>query len=149
MTPFPTAIAATFMLFLSSMPSAWAGGVFEEDDLAIRGYDPVAYFTDGKPVKGDPAHAVEWNQATWLFASAANRDAFAADPERFAPAYGGYCAWAVSEGYTAPTDPAAWSIVGDRLYLNYSTDIQSRWSMDASRRIEAADANWPELEAGL
>jgi YHS domain-containing protein len=84
--------------------------------VAIKGYDPVAYFKSGKPVEGTGTHEHRWMGATWRFASAANRDAFAADPQRYAPQFGGYCAWAVSQGYTADIDPEAWTIVGDKLY---------------------------------
>lgn len=112
---------------------------------AIKGYDPVAYFTDGKPVKGTKGFAHAWNGATWLFASAANRDAFAADPAKYAPQYGGYCAWAVSQGYTADVDPSAWRIVDGKLYLNYSPKIQKQWEEDAAGNIAKADQNWPGL----
>ncbi|MEM6355700.1 MAG: YHS domain-containing (seleno)protein, partial [Pseudomonadota bacterium] len=75
---------------------------------AIDGTDPVAYFTEGKPVEGSSDFTHEWNGATWRFSSAENRDLFAGDPEKYAPQYGGYCAWAVAQGYTASTDPEAW-----------------------------------------
>jgi hypothetical protein len=121
--------------------------VFVDNGLAIRGTDPVAYFTEGRPVRGQVAFRHVWQGATWQFASAANRDAFAADPARFAPAYGGFCAWAVSEGYTAPVDPEAWRIVDGRLFLNYDRSIQRRWERDMAARILRADANWPRIEA--
>jgi YHS domain-containing protein len=114
-------------------------------NLALKGYDPVAYFVEGRPVKGSGEHRLEWNGATWRFASEANRVAFAADPERYAPQYGGYCAWAVSQGYTADIDPEAWRIVDGKLYLNYSTEIQARWAQDIQGNIAAADASWPKL----
>ena len=113
--------------------------------VAIKGYDPVAYFTDAKPMKGDAAFAAEWNGATWRFANAANRDAFKAAPEKYAPQYGGYCAWAVSQGYTAGIDPDAWKIVNGRLYLNYSADVQKKWSGDVPGHIAKADLNWPKI----
>jgi YHS domain-containing protein len=119
--------------------------VFAERGLAVRGTDVVAYFTEGRPVTGQAAFAHDWNGATWRFASAANRDLFAADPARYAPAYGGFCAYAVSEGYTAPIDPAAWRIVEGRLYLNYDRAIQRSWERDIPGRIARADANWPRL----
>ncbi|MEM7508535.1 MAG: YHS domain-containing (seleno)protein [Pseudomonadota bacterium] len=112
---------------------------------AIRGTDPVAYFTEGKPVAGDSAFTHDWNGATWRFASAENRDAFAAKPESYAPQYGGYCAWAVAQGYTASTDPDAWDIVDGKLYLNYSKDVQSRWHRDVPGYIAKGDANWPDV----
>ena len=92
---------------------------------AIDGYDPVAYFTDGKAVKGQSRFTHEWMGATWLFASAEHRDLLAADPERYAPQYGGYCAYAVSQGATADIDPSAWKIVDGKLYLNLNPEIQA------------------------
>ncbi len=115
---------------------------------AIRGYDPVAYHTDGKPVKGKRAHRLEWKGATWSFASAENRGLFKADPEKYAPRYGGYCAFAVSRGYTASIDPDAWSIVDGALYLNYSLGVRDQWSQDIPGNIAKGDVNWPKLLAG-
>ncbi len=114
-------------------------------DFAINGYDSVAYHLDMKPVKGDSDITTEWNGAVWRFKSAENRDLFASDPERWAPKYGGYCAWAVSHNYTAKTDPDAWSIVDDRLYLNFNKRIQRKWSKDIPHHIERADSNWPAV----
>ena len=115
------------------------------DDLAVQGYDPVAYFTDGKPVKGSKDFETTYQGATFRFASAANRAKFIADPETFAPQYGGYCAWAVSQGYTAKGDARNWKIVDGKLYLNYNTSIQKKWEADIPALVEAADANWPDL----
>jgi YHS domain-containing protein len=114
-------------------------------NVALRGHDPVAYFTQGRPVRGDRAFRANWQGAEYHFASAANRDRFLAAPARFAPQYGGYCAWAVSQGYTAGIDPAAWAIVDGKLYLNYNADVQARWRGDTARHIAAADANWPRV----
>jgi YHS domain-containing protein len=113
--------------------------------VAIKGYDPVAYFTDAKPVKGDSDFAFDWNGASWHFASAAHRDTFKAAPEKYAPQFGGYCAWAVSQGYTAGIDPAAWKIVNGKLYLNYSLEIQKKWEGDVPGNIAKAEGNWPTL----
>jgi len=115
--------------------------------IAIKGYDPIAYFTAGKPTKGDKAFSHEWNGAMWRFASAENLAAFKADPERHAPQFGGYCAWAVAQGYTAGIDPDAWKIVDGKLYLNYSLDVQKKWVKDIPGHISAAEANWPKLLA--
>jgi len=117
--------------------------------VAIDGYDPVAYFTQGEPVKGESAHAYDWNGAEWRFASAEHLEMFKAAPEKYAPAYGGYCAWAVSQGYTASIDPEAWKIVDGALYLNYDRKIQQRWEGDIPGFIEAADANWPKIKSEL
>jgi YHS domain-containing protein len=116
--------------------------------VAIKGYDPVAYFTDGKPVKGSKDFTTEWQKATWRFASAKNRDLFAKDPERYAPQYGGYCAYAVSQGYTADIDPDRWRIVGGKLYLNYSEKAQGLWEKDIPNHIAAGDKNWPKIKEG-
>lgn len=112
---------------------------------AIRGYDPVAYFRDGKPVRGVPQFATQWMGATWQFANASNRDAFQQAPEKYAPQFGGYCAWAVGHNYTASTDPEAWKIVDGKLYLNYSKDVQKKWEQDQAKWITEAGKNWPEL----
>lgn len=117
--------------------------VFETRAGAIRGYDVVAYFTQNKPVKGNDRYSLDWNGATWYFASAENRNRFKTDPEKYAPQYGGYCAWAVANGYTASTDPAAWRIVNGKLYLNYSLGVQEKWSQDIPGNIARGDKNWP------
>lgn len=117
--------------------------------VAIEGYDPVAYFTDGKPVEGSSDHSYDWMGAEWHFANADNLEKFKAEPEKYAPAYGGYCAWAVSQGYTAEIDPEAWKIVDGQLYLNYNKDIQTRWAKDIPGNIEKADRNWPKIKEEL
>lgn len=122
------------------------GAVFAENGVAIRGYDPVAYFTDGKPVEGRPEFAVTRDGATWRFATAEHKAAFEADPAKFTPQYGGYCAWAVSaKNEAVPIDPAAWRIVDGKLYLNYSQDVQRDWGQDVPGHIAKADQNWPGL----
>lgn len=113
--------------------------------VALKGYDPVAYFTQGTPVKGSTQFTHEWMGATWLFANSEDRELFAASPEKYAPQYGGYCSWAVSNNYTAEIDPGAWKIVGGKLYLNYSKDVQVKWAQDLEKRIMDADRNWPGL----
>lgn len=117
--------------------------VFTRGGAAINGYDPVAYFTQSAPVRGREEHSLTWNGATWLFTSAEDLRLFQASPESYAPQYGGYCSYAVSEGYTAKTDPDAWTIHNGRLYLNYSLRVRDIWSRDIPGRIRAADANWP------
>lgn len=112
-------------------------------NVAVSGYDAVAYFTEQKPVKGEKAHSYTYLGATWYFSSAANRDKFIAAPEKYAPQYGGYCAWAVSQGYTASGDPQRWRIVAGKLYLNYDADVQKKWEMDIPGFIAKGDKNWP------
>ncbi|MEM8604548.1 MAG: YHS domain-containing (seleno)protein, partial [Cyanobacteria bacterium P01_H01_bin.121] len=118
---------------------------FVEDGVAIRGADPVAYFTEGAPVQGKSEFSYEWNGAKWQFSSAENRDLFASNPEEYAPQYGGFCAWAVSQGYTAPVDPEAWRIVDGKLYLNFDQSVQRRWAQDIPGNIAQANANWPAV----
>ncbi|GEA51965.1 hypothetical protein VIN01S_27690 [Vibrio inusitatus NBRC 102082] len=114
---------------------------------AIGGYDSVAYFTEGKPVEGSKQFKHQWNDATWYFSSDENRAAFIENPEKYAPQYGGYCAWAVSQGYTAKIDPNAWYIYEGKLYLNYNKSIQAKWQKDIPNNVTKAEANWPSLLA--
>ena len=126
---------------------AWAEtpGIYAEDGIAVDGTDVVAYFTQNAPVAGNADITHDYMGTTWRFASVENRDAFAADPAAYAPQYGGYCAYAVSEGYTASTIPEAWSIVDGKLYLNYSAGVKRRWEQDIPGRVAAADAKWPSV----
>ena len=110
-----------------------------------QGYDAVAYYQQSAPVKGSSQFRYQWRGATWLFANAENRELFQADPERYAPQYGGYRAYAVSKGHTASIDPEAWKIVDGRLYLNYSKGVQKKWAEDVPGNIVNADRNWPDL----
>ena len=137
-------IAAFFAaLMLAGAAAAQKAEVFSDRDGAIRGYDPVAYFTESKPVKGDAKYAHPWKGATWRFASAENRERFAAAPEKYAPQYGGYCAYGVAGGYTVKTEPDAWSVVEGKLYLNYDRNVQASWVKDIPGYIRKADGNWP------
>ena len=116
-----------------------------EGGPAVGGYDPVSYFTEDGPVMGDPAISLDWNGATWRFATTAHRDAFRANPEAYAPQFGGYCAWAASQGYIAPGDPLIWRIVDGRLYLNFNARAQSLWEGDLPDAIARGQANWPRI----
>lgn len=112
---------------------------------AVGGFDAVAYFENGAPVKGSSEFTVEYKGATWYFANGKNLAAFKSSPDKYAPQYGGYCAWAVSQGYTAKGDPKYWKIVGGKLYLNHSADVQSDWQKDIPGHIKAANSNWPKV----
>lgn len=114
-------------------------------NLAVNGYDPVAYFKEGRPVEGTADYMLEYKGAEWRFVSSENREAFRQNPEHYAPQYGGYCAWAVAQGSTAKGDPRNWKIVNDKLYLNYNAEIQTRWERDAAKNIRSADQNWPRI----
>lgn len=111
--------------------------------LAAGGYDAVAYFKAGRPVEGNAQFATDYKGATWRFASKENLDAFRANPAAYAPQYGGYCSWAVAQGYTASGDPQVWKIVGGKLYLNYDQSVQAKWEKDIPGFIAKADKNWP------
>ena len=139
-------VVSLALLFAASLTHADTP-VFSTDKGAIRGYDPVAYFTDGEATKGRAEFTVDWNGATWRFASAENRDAFADDPVRYAPQYGGHCAYAMSTGKLVPTDPEAWHIVDGKLYLNYSKRVQHRWLQDVPGFVAKADAQWTAKHA--
>lgn len=112
-------------------------------DVAVSGYDAVAYFTENKPQKGSSAFVTEYKGAQWHFKNAANLAAFKASPEKYAPQYGGYCAWAVANNNTASGDPKQWTIQGGKLYLNYDANIQAKWLKNKVNLIEKADNNWP------
>lgn len=149
MKSFVSAFAAALALFgslLSTTPAfAKSAEIYTGyfSSLAVGGYDPVAYFKAGKPVEGKAQFATEYKGTTWRFSSQENLDAFKADPTAYAPQYGGYCAWAVSQGYTASGDPNVWTIVNNKLYLNYDKSVQAKWEKDIPGFIAKADKNWP------
>jgi hypothetical protein len=113
--------------------------------VMLRGFDTVAWFAEARPRRGTSAHQLRWAGATWHFATADHRDRFAATPEAFAPAFGGFCAFGVARGYKVDIDPAAWRIHDGRLYLNYDLGVQRQWQADIPGHIAAAEANWPRL----
>jgi YHS domain-containing protein len=116
-------------------------------NVAIKGYDPVAYFTEDKAMKGSEDHALKWLGANWQFTSDAHKQAFAADPTKYAPQYGGHCALGASSNHTTnDIDPEAWAIIDGKLYLNYS---KAATKLLSEKRIAKADANWPELRKRL
>ena len=121
--------------------SAGAG----EPRLAIKGYDPVAYFTEGRPVLGSAQFEQIWEDTRWRFASAANLERFKADPDRYAPQYAGYCAFGMAEGAKYEVDPTVWKIVGGKLYLHHSKSVQQDWAKDQSANIARADASWMKI----
>ncbi|MCK5090361.1 MAG: YHS domain-containing protein [Hyphomicrobiaceae bacterium] len=143
---FVVALAAVALLRITpaaeAAPPVYTGIV---KGVAVGGYDPVAFFTDGKPAKGNKDLTTNYDGATWRFASAANRDAFQADPAKYAPQYGGYCAYAVSKGSTAKGDPQAWTVHDGKLYLNYNKNVRATWAQDIPGNVKKGDANWPAV----
>jgi YHS domain-containing protein len=105
----------------------------------------VAYFTEGRPIKGDAHFFTQYEGVQWRFSSAKNRALFLENPQKYAPQYGGYCAWAVSQGYTASADPLRWRIVEGKLYLNYDADVQKKWEANIPDFIQKANQNWPNV----
>lgn len=120
--------------------------VYLNDSVAISGHDPVAYFTVKTPTKGSAKFSTKHDNATYWFASEENRAAFVADPAKYTPQYGGYCAFAASFGKKAPADPMQWSVVDGKLYLNYDARIQKQWQADVPGFIKQADAKWPAVK---
>ena len=152
-----TAALAAAALSLAAVTSAVAAepvntledGLFgyKPSDVAIRGFDTVAYFTEGKPVEGSEEFATEWMGATWHFASRESLDLFEADPTKYAPQYGGYCAYGVAQDDLIKIEPENWTIVDDKLYLNYDDDVQAKWEADIAGFVTEADAKFDGLLA--
>jgi hypothetical protein len=118
----------------------------DSNHVAIKGYDPVAYFTDSKAVKGSSAFEYVYDDAKWQFSSAAHRDLFASDPDRYMPQYGGFCAGAMVFGDLTPADPEAWVIVDGKLYMVAKKAMVEGWKADAAENIGAADKQWPDVQ---
>ncbi len=140
-----TAAALPVAALLAGPSMAAQPEIFATNSVAINGYDPVGYFAQSKPIKGTAALNSVYNGATWHFASAENKASFDAEPAKFAPQFGGYCAYAVSKGYTAPTDPNAWTVHDGKLYLNYSLRARDLWSEDIPGNITKGEGNWPAV----
>jgi len=120
--------------------------IFVADGYAIGGYDAVAYFKESMPLQGNEDFSYVWNDATWLFSSRANMDDFKSNPEKYAPQYGGFCAYGCYEGHKASTEPDAWTVVDGRLYLNYNIKVRDLWRENNTEFIKEADKNWPKLK---
>ena len=144
---FIAVLAAALFIVTTAVP-ALAGPVNSTIfGTAIKGYDPVAYHTLGRPVEGSKQFTNKWNGATWRFANAEHRNLFAANPKRYTPAYGGYCAYAFAQGRKVDIDPTAWNIVGGTLYLNFNKVVQELWEQDIPDYIASADAHWARQTA--
>ncbi len=139
--------ALLVFLLIGYVSNAQEDAIYTTKNGAIQGYDPVAYFKDGSPVKGNKEISTTWMGAKWFFSSNENLNLFESDPEKYAPQYGGYCAYGVAKGGLYKTEPEAWKIVDGKLYLNYSLKIQKDWEEDISGFIVSADKKWPELKA--
>lgn len=147
--PLALAFAATTGSFILTVDSAVAGPTFtgeQEGSLAVGGYDVTSYFSiNGTPVKGSKAHTVNYNGADYQFSNAANASKFKENPAKFAPQYGGHCAWAMSRGSLAPGDPLLSKVVDGKLYLNFNRDVQKTWLSDIPGFINKANVEWPKF----
>jgi hypothetical protein len=141
-------IAAIFILLSFSVVDGFGQqpAVFSKNGFAIGGYDVVEYFVSARPVKGDSNIVVQWNNARWIFSKKENAALFTANPQQYAPQYGGYCAYGMSRGYKAPTSEDAWGIVNNKLYFNYNRDVQKTWNKDQPGFIQKADSNWVNVQ---
>lgn len=145
-------ILAFWILGVSSLVSAEAINTTYFGDLAVEGYDVVAYFTDTEnaPIKGKKKFTYEWMEANWRFSSEENRELFKADPEKYAPQYGGYCAYAVgAKNATAGIEPEQFTLIDGKLYLNYNAKTQDTWTENRDDYIITGDKNWPSILADL
>jgi YHS domain-containing protein len=122
-----------------------SGDIFSTTDGAIRGYDAIAFFLEKKPVEMKD-FAFMWRGATWYFSSKQNLERFKSDPEKYTPQYGGYCAYGIAGGHKAPTQTDTWKIVNNKLYFNYSKDVQRVWLKNTKGYIEQVDVNWPKVK---
>jgi YHS domain-containing protein len=137
---------AVFVLSVLAQVHAQKAEVYSSGGKAIKGYDPVAFFTDSKPVMGVDSLSYSWNGATWLFASRQNLQRFKANPGKYAPQYGGYCAYGTSQGHKAPIEVETWTILNDKLYFNYNQNVKETWTKDRAGYIQKADKQWPEIK---
>ncbi len=142
-------IGAMFVSPLISTDRQFADYNVDSDKVAIHGYDTVAYFTEGKPTKGSAEFEHSWQDARWQFASATNRDLFTANPDRYAPQYGGYCAGGLATGEFADTDPQAWTIVDGKLYLNKNLELRKVWRKAPEAYVVYANYNWDNNRGNL
>jgi YHS domain-containing protein len=139
-------ITSVIVLAVCFPVAAQQSPVFIHSGKAIRGYDPVSYFIDGKPLPGKEELTYKWNNADWYFSDQQHLDSFKVNPEKYIPQYGGYCAYGMYEGHKAPTDPNAWTIVNGKLYFNYNLKVRELWKDKREEKIEAADKNWPAVK---
>jgi YHS domain-containing protein len=144
MTRFIVRFALHVLLLLAATVAS-AGDFFEKDGVALRSYDPVSYFTEGKPQQGLPTHSYVHKGSKFYFASADNRHLFAENPDGYAPQFGGYCAYGTAQGYKVSTQPDAFAVVDGKLYLNYNREVLQIWRQDVPGNIARAEENWPEV----
>lgn len=139
-------ITASLLLALLADAVAQKAAIFNRNGIAIGGYDVVAFFTDSKPIMGNKSFSYQWQDVSWYFASQQHLDSFRLSPEKYAPQYGGYCAYGTSEGHKAPTEIDTWKIVDGKLFFNYNKAVQKLWLKDQQNLIKKADERWPLIK---
>ena len=132
-------------ILLTAVPSVADTLQFATENGAIDGFDPVSYFSDARPERGDPGITANWNGVDWHFTSEQHRDAFVANPEKYAPQYGGFCALGMAHGGDVPTDPEAWTIWKGKLYFNMIDEVRTTWLYNPDKLIERADRKWQAM----
>jgi YHS domain-containing protein len=135
-----------FAALLMGRLSAQESEIFAPQGIAIGGYDAVAFFTQSRPVKGTEEFSLQYKNAKWLFASKENLNEFTKSPKKYAPQYGGYCAYGTAQGHKASTEAETWTILNGKLYFNYNQQVKKTWSKDMQHFIEIADQNWPAVK---
>ncbi|MDO9451325.1 MAG: YHS domain-containing (seleno)protein [Stagnimonas sp.] len=143
----PVLFAVAALAFAAAPYNTLKRGILSDSatGIAINGYDTVAYFTDKKPVKGSDSYTTSWKGASWKFASQSHLDLFKADPEKYAPQYGGYCAYGVSQGYLVSVEPEQFTVIDGKLYLNYDAGVQKKWTKDPLGYNKTADGKFGDL----
>ena len=119
--------------------------VYAPDGVALKGYDPVAFFTQAKPVQGSADYSFTWEGVNWFFVDKTNLESFKKLPSKYAPQYGGYCAYGTSKGHKAPTQPDTWTIVDNKLYFNYNSKVKEMWLKNQTALIDSANRIWPVI----
>jgi len=146
---FMTGLFFVYVLLFGLPASAGSLVSQSSSGIAIKGYDPVAYFTENKAIKGSDEFSYRWLGATWNFVSAEHKEMFEADSIKYLPQYGGYCAASMTDGATYEADPEAWRVVDGMLYLNYSTRVMTKWAKDIPGNISVANVKWEQVKSGL
>jgi YHS domain-containing protein len=139
-------IIIALVVFSIVQAKAQKSEIFVSGGKAIKGYDPVAFFKESKPVKGADSLSFQYKNATWVFSSRENLDAFKGSPEKYVPQYGGYCAYGASQGHKAPTQTDTWTVADGKLYFNYNGDVKKLWTKDQENLIKVADQKWPDIK---
>ncbi len=134
------------LLFITLQAKAQTSEIFAPDSIALRGYDVVAFYTEGRAITGSDKFLYNWKNVKWLFASAEHLALFKANPAKYEPQYGGYCAYGLARGYKAPTMADTWYIQGNKLYFNYNQKVKTVWQKDQQRFIDSANRKWPEVK---